>query len=180
MLDFLQWLADQPKARLTKQDREGDAVRTLKYESIRSARNGLVSLWEQQKNRGIEGVPEQNPVGPLVRSFLTTTQKKTDTKRRQDYEDRGKNTIMDGYMAGHMKQICDFLWSGGLARSTGALCENGIGLDMRTLADFLMRHHMLLRGQSTRDADLSDLFTLELEGEGVTKCMPLIMQMGHG
>jgi hypothetical protein len=55
-----------------------------------------------------------------------------------------------------------------------------VGITLRSLSDFLMRHHMLLRGQSTRHADLADLCTLPDLEEGVTPCRPLILTMGHG
>ena len=43
-----------------------------------------------------------------------------------------------------------------------------------------MRHHMLLRGQSMRHADLADIFTLPDLEEGITPCQALILTMGYG
>jgi len=62
----------------------------------------------------------------------------------------------------------------------GNLTTVPLGIRLRSLADFLMRHHMLLRGQSTRHADLADLLTLPDLKEGITPCQPLILTMGHG
>ena len=40
--------------------------------------------------------------------------------------------------------------------------------------DLLLGHFLLTRGGDRRAAEISDLFTFELEGEGPTRCFPLI------
>jgi len=43
-----------------------------------------------------------------------------------------------------------------------------------TLVDILLGHYMLTRGGNRREIEISDLFIFEFEGEGLTRCMPLI------
>ena len=74
------------------------------------------------------------------------------------------------YSHDQFKEVCRAFW--------GNLTTVPLGIRLRSLADFLMRHHMLLRGQSTRHADLADLFTLPDLEEGITPCQPLILTMG--
>ncbi|OXV07073.1 hypothetical protein Egran_05155 [Elaphomyces granulatus] len=80
--------------------------------------------------------------------------------------------IIDTYSHDQFKEVCRAFW--------GNLATVPLGIRLRSLADFLMRHHMLLRGLSTRHADLADLFTLPDLKEGITPCQPLILTMGHG
>ncbi|KAN0066630.1 Transcriptional activator of glycolytic enzymes domain containing protein [Elaphomyces granulatus] len=80
--------------------------------------------------------------------------------------------ICSVHTEGIFKEVCRAFW--------GNLTTVPLGIRLRSLADFLMRHHMLLRGQSTRHADLADLFTLPDLKEGITPCQPLILTMGHG
>jgi hypothetical protein len=45
---------------------------------------------------------------------------------------------------------------------------------------FLMQHMMLLRGESTRDMELCDLFPLEFKDEGFSECPVLVLRLDHG
>ena len=46
-------------------------------------------------------------------------------------------------------------------------------------ADFLMSHHMLLRG-ARRQMELPDMFTLAMPNEGATPCDPMIVLLDNG
>ena len=46
--------------------------------------------------------------------------------------------------------------------------------------DFLFSHNMLLRGESRRQLQFPDLFTVSLPNEGPTPCWPMIMIMNNG
>jgi len=50
----------------------------------------------------------------------------------------------------------------------------------RTLVDLLLGHYLLVRGADRRTAEISDLFTFEFDGEGPTRCMPVIMTTRQG
>ncbi|OBZ80450.1 hypothetical protein A0J61_11501, partial [Choanephora cucurbitarum] len=51
---------------------------------------------------------------------------------------------------------------------------------MRDRLAFLMQHMMLLRGESTRRIDLTDLFTLDLKDEDYPECPALVLLMREG
>jgi Centromere DNA-binding protein complex CBF3 subunit, domain 2/Transcriptional activator of glycolytic enzymes len=51
---------------------------------------------------------------------------------------------------------------------------------LRTAADFLLAHNMLLRSESRLGAELPDFFALELPEEGPTPCFAMVMIMDNG
>lgn len=88
-------------------------------------------------------------------------------KRQKDqFADKGRDTLLDGYLEQDFEQICHQLW---------AHSEKSLECHFRTLVDLLLGHYMLARGGDWRAAEISDLFTFEFTGEGPTRCMPLIM-----
>ena len=70
------------------------------------------------------------------------------------------------------EKICHELWIQGAVSSPE--CH------FRTLVDLLLGHYMLTRGGDRRTAEISDLFTFEFQGEGPTRCMPLIFTTRAG
>lgn len=46
--------------------------------------------------------------------------------------------------------------------------------------DLLLGHYLLTRGGDRREINISDLFTFEFDGEGPTRCMPLILTTRAG
>ena len=50
----------------------------------------------------------------------------------------------------------------------------------RTLVDVLLGYYMLTRGNNRRNAELLDLFTFKLPGEGLTRYIPLIFTTREG
>ena len=50
---------------------------------------------------------------------------------------------------------------------------------LRTRLDFLLMHSMMLRGKSTRRAELSDLCAYDLSNEEF-ECLALILRIGQG
>ena len=50
---------------------------------------------------------------------------------------------------------------------------------LRTRLDFLLMHSMMLRGESTRRAELPDLCAYDLLNEG-SECLALILRIGQG
>ena len=53
-------------------------------------------------------------------------------------------------------------------------------VSVMSVTDILLGHYMLTRGNDRRNAELSDLFTFELPGEGPTRCVPLIFTTREG
>src|SRR5205807_8611795 len=90
---------------------------------------------------------------------------------KEQYADKGRDTLLDGYSEDEFERVCHELWARG---STSPECH------LRTLVDILLGHYMLTRGDDRRNAELSDLFTFEFKGEGPTRCMPLIFTTRAG
>jgi hypothetical protein len=99
------------------------------------------------------------------------------TFRTYEAHSTGRDTLLDGYTQEQFEAVCRELWAQG---RTSPECY------FRTLVDVLLRHYMLTRGGDRRSAELSDLFAFDFQGEGPTRCMPLIfttresMQNQHG
>ena len=108
---------------------------------------------------------------PLRGEFLKVTLKaealKANSKRLADYTDRGIGTLLDGYSRDEFRRIVDAFWTNQLSPRPF--------INLRALADFLIRHYTLLRGDNTRIMDLPDLITIELQKEGPTPCHLLVL-----
>ena len=136
----------------------------LNWTSVRSYVSAITDLYREQKALGINCHP--SPREDTVRQYLKTLQRR-DTKRQKDqFADKGRDTLLDGYSEQDFEQICHQLW---------AHSEKSPECHFRTLVDLLLGHYMLARGGDRRAAEISDLFTFEFTGEGPTRCMPLIM-----
>lgn len=101
-----------------------------------------------------------------VREYLKTLQRRDAQQDKDNYADKGRETLLDGYTEEEFERVCYELWARG-----GASPE----YHLRTLVDLLLGHYMLAHGGDRRVAELSDLFTFEFTGEGPTRCMPLIL-----
>jgi hypothetical protein len=87
------------------------------------------------------------------------------------FADEGRDTLLDGYTDEQLETVCRELWTEG---GTSPECY------FRTLVDILLGHYTLTRGGNRRLIELSDLFTFELQGEGLTRCIPLILTTRAG
>jgi hypothetical protein len=101
-----------------------------------------------------------------VKDYLKLLQQRDTQRDREQFADKGRDTLLDGYSEGDLEKICCNLWARG---QLSPECY------LRTLVDLLLGHYMLTRGGDRRAAELSDLFTFELQGEGPTRCQPLIL-----
>jgi hypothetical protein len=100
-----------------------------------------------------------------VREYVRSLQRRDAQKNREQYADKGRDTLLDGYTEEEFERVCHELW---LHTDASPECH------LRTLVDLLLGHYMLTRGSDRRAAEISDLFTFEFPGEGPTRCMPLI------
>jgi len=106
-----------------------------------------------------------------VRQYLKTLQRRDAQLKREQFEDKGKDTLLDGYDEEQLERICESLW---------AHSDSSPECHFRTLVDQLLSHYMLARGDNRRSAEISDLHTFEFPGEGPTRCMPLIFTTRGG
>ncbi len=106
-----------------------------------------------------------------IRGYLKSLQRKEAKRKKEQYADKGRDMLLDGYSEDEFERVCHELWAQG---NDSPECH------LRTLVDILLGHYMLTRGDDRRNAELSDLFTFEFKGEGPTRCMPLIFTTRAG
>ena len=107
-----------------------------------------------------------SPREDSVREYPKTLQRRDAQREKEQFADKGRDTLLDGYTEDEFQNVCRELWASGAASSPECY--------FRTLVDILLGHYMLTRGGDRRSAEISDLFTFEFKGEGPTRCMPLI------
>ena len=75
-------------------------------------------------------------------------------------------------------RLCALLLRSGMEDGQQRLTETNLYL-LRTRLDFLMLHSMMLRGESTRKAELADLCSVLLPDEG-SECLGLVLRTSVG
>ena len=141
----------------------------LKWGSVRSYVTAITDLYREQRAMGANCHP--SPREDTVRQYLKTLQRQDTQREKEQFADKGRDTLLDGYSEQDFEEICRQLW---------AHSERSPECHFRTLADLLLGHYLLVRGGDRRTAEISDLFTFEFEGEGPTRCMPVIMTTRGG
>ena len=164
----LSWfLTDFVIPRGRKNKKKGDDTKyELSRESVLGYVKACVSLYNEQSALGI--IPFPHPRGKLVKAFLDTRTKKQTEKKRSNYEDRGKNTLNDGYSSKEMLRINQYF------------LEKDTVLSTRDRLVFLMSHAMLLRSQNAVGMQLTDLFSMELEDLGLSRCIAFVATIYWG
>ncbi|KAF4036872.1 Centromere DNA-binding protein complex CBF3 subunit [Phytophthora infestans] len=129
----------------------------------------MVDLWKQQARANINCNP--SPRDGALSALLKLTKYEEDERKRKNFEDRGADTLLDGYTTmEQIQQIACFFWSP----------TRDYGKQLRNLLAFLLGHYALMRGESARMMELADLHSIMLENEGYTPCRALVMVMRHG
>ncbi|KAG2214157.1 hypothetical protein INT45_002647 [Circinella minor] len=106
--------------------------------------------------------------GTLVKNLLSDYDRENAIRRRIEYEDRGTNTINDGYTLDELRLISQYQFN---RNTPHHLCNR---------LDFLLGHAILGRGETKRMMQLPDLFSTELADEGPSKCISLVITMNKG
>jgi hypothetical protein len=113
----------------------------------------------------------QTPREDNVREYLKSLQRRDVQREKEQFADKGRDTLLDGYTEDEFEKVCHELWAQG---------DSSLECHFRTWVDILLGHYMLTRGGDRRSAEISDLFTFEFKGEGPTQCMPLIFTTRAG
>jgi hypothetical protein len=137
--------------------------RLLAWRSVRGYVTAITDHYRMQKARGMNS--HSSPRVDTIREYLKTLQRRDTQRERDQFADKGRDTLLDGYSEDEFHAVCHKLW---LQGSSSPECY------FRTLVDILLGHYMLTRGGDRRSAELSDLFTFEFKEEGPTPCFPLI------
>jgi hypothetical protein len=158
------------RAKSYKVDKSVPLDRTrLSWTSVRGYVSAITDLYREQKALGINCHP--SPREDTVRQYLKTLQRRDTKRQKEQFADKGRDTLLDGYSEQDFEQICRQLW---------AHSDKSPECHFRTLVDLLLGHYLLARGGDRRAAEISDLFTFEFTGEGPTRCMPLILTTRQG
>jgi Centromere DNA-binding protein complex CBF3 subunit, domain 2/Transcriptional activator of glycolytic enzymes len=171
---------------------DGDTIsQTLSAASIEAYVSALMSLWREQHATqnapGPPGVPIPSPErSEALKIFLIDRRQREADRRRNEYVDRAVGTLSDGYTHDELVDFVRHGWEGweggsepGRKRKRFTLAQPESHL--RTVVDFLLAHSMLLRGESRRNAELADMFTLQLpKTEGATPCWALMLRVDRG
>jgi hypothetical protein len=113
-----------------------------------------------------------HPRDHCVRQLLKMARESEFNTKRLNHDDRGIGTLIDGYTSvKDLKRMCSWYFD-----STG----REMGTSLRYRLAFLLCHFNLLRGESARALEFADIFSLELEEEGYSKCDALITIIDHG
>lgn len=141
----------------------------LAWRSVRAYTTAITDLFREQKALGMNSHP--SPREDNVRAYIKSLERRDAQRDREQFADKGRDTLLDGYTEDEFEDICRALWTQG---TTSPECH------FRTLVDILLGHYMLTRGGDRRAAEISDFFTFEFKDEGPTRCMPLIFTTRAG
>jgi hypothetical protein len=130
---------------------------------VRGYVSAITNLYREQKAIGINS--HLSPRVDSVREYLKLLQQRDAQWEKEQFADKGRDTLLNGYTEDEFKWVCYELWAQG---------GSSLECHFRTLVDILLGHYMLTCGGDRRTAKISDLFTFEFKGEGPTQCMPLI------
>lgn len=132
---------------------------TLTYGTVRGYKTALVDLWTQQQQDPTYKKCE-HPGQGAVAHLLSSLRLKQHKHKKANYVDRGKHAANDSYNAAQLKQICQGFW-----REGAIATKQAKGAHNRALADFLIGHHCLDRGEHRREIELCDLQLTRTETE---------------
>lgn len=161
--------AKHVKAKRNQTAGQVERVETIGASSVNSYIAGLVDMWKLQCRLGVNSHP--TPRDEAVTALLKVTEHEEDERKRKNFEDRGADTMLDGYSTfEQLKQISSYFWS--KSRSPAS--------SLRNLLAFQLSHYSLLRGESARDMELADMHCVLLENEGYSECKAVVLVMRHG
>ncbi|OWZ08441.1 hypothetical protein PHMEG_00019017, partial [Phytophthora megakarya] len=129
--------------------------------------NAISDLFSDQQSRGANAHP--HPRNRLIKALLSSLRREQHEKNKRDYVDRGVGSLLDGYCT-----------TEDLVSISRYYMNLNTGPDLRNRMSHFLCHACLLRGESARNMELPDLFSVILENEGFTECRALVMILGHG
>ncbi|CEI94485.1 hypothetical protein RMCBS344292_08695 [Rhizopus microsporus] len=154
------------RGRKLRRNADGTPI-ALGRESVLAYVKAIADMYSKQKTLGLN--PHGPARGPLVRAFLDTIEKEKVKSKRQNFEDRGKNTLNDGYTKQELEKVSDYF-----------LTKKNDPLGRRDRFCFLISHAMLCRSQTAVGMQFADLFSLVLENQGVSECIALVAAITFG
>lgn len=126
----------------------------------------ITDIYKQQQRLGVNSYPHPRE---SCTQLLENMKFNEERVRREEFEDRGLGTLVDGYTSeSQISDIVRFYFS------------EKTGTDLRNSVAFLLSHFCLLRGENARQAELPDLQTVMLDREGPSQCPALVLLLRQG
>ena len=143
---------------------------TLAYQTVRTKYvAALVYMYEAQKSDLQMQNHHLSPTGAALKTLMESLKRKQAQSQRDAYEDCALSSLLDSYDLAGMRKVISTLWS-----QTSAPEQY-----LRTTANFLISHMLLLRGESLRIAELPDLFVIDFDNEG-SRCQAMVLIKDNG
>ena len=153
------------KRRIMRPSEQPDKMQPLTPETIEAGYTSpLIVLWDEQRSLGSN--PHPKPRGGLIKGLMKSLKKEKVQKEREGFADRGVGKLNDGYNLEKYHGLCSLM-----------LKKNDqLGAWLRTRLDIQILHAGVLRGESSRLAELSDISLHRLGGEeGVGTSTPCLI-----
>jgi hypothetical protein len=175
------------KKHIPRLDPDGvEIIPLLGSATVESYTSAIMDLWKLQYATLGPGLSMEVPIRPLgIKSMLKVRKMNEAQRKRDEFVDRGSGTLLDGYSQQELIQCVRLCWQGQDAldkpgqkrkRQTAPQRE----AFHRTIVDLLWSSALCLRGDNLRRAELCDLFTLPLEGQGGTPCPAMVLIINNG
>ncbi|RLN78429.1 hypothetical protein BBJ28_00026159 [Nothophytophthora sp. Chile5] len=104
-----------------------------------------------------------HPRGGSVKDFIKLHKGREVNRKEVEFIDRKTCRMEDGYTDEQLTELCV------------AWLTCGSQFSIRTLADFMLGHSSLARGDFKRSLQYADMFATLLPGEGATECCALVV-----
>ena len=88
--------------------------------------------------------------------------------KKEQFTNKGRDTLLNGYMEDKLKNIYRKLWAKGAATSLLVECH------FYTLVNILLSYYMFIYNSDKQSTKILDLFTFKFKGKGPIRCMLLI------
>lgn len=135
--------------------------RSLGKESIQQYVKAVIDLHNQHRKNN-SSIPDIKVRGPLVNAFLDTHAREKAKEKRDALDDRGENTLGDGYDEEEYQRIGEHF-----------LKNKNSAIGCRDRLCFVLGHSILGRSQTTLGVQFADLYSMALPPIGVTPCIAL-------
>ena len=164
------FLEEQVVGRLNR----NDSSQQIGKPTIDQYISALTSLWKYQVEQKVNAHP--TPRGILVKHIRNTFCQNINEVRKATYYDRGLlyQHLLTNEKKKNRRLIADYFWRYG----DGSIALGFKGL--RNRVGFLMSEQGLLRGENVRDLELPDFFSKEMDDEGPSQCIAMVIIKGRG
>jgi hypothetical protein len=133
--------------------------------------SALCALYDDQAVAGLNAHP--HPRGKGLKALVKGLKTDWAAEKRRTFEDRAINGLNDGYIIKQAGRLYALLLRSGMEDGKRLITGADLYL-LRTRLDFLILHAMMLRGESTRKAELADFCSVLLPRRelGVSESRP--------